>query len=200
MLAKMILGLLRGGGHLHGYGLWKAYSQRSGRMIQNGKFYAALKDLAKCGFIRAVATGRDDPRRAPYEITPAGRAAFDRWVIAFNNTAAPIEDEISARALFVFDLPPEVAEPFFLAADDEISGHWKRTEHERDRMLSRPGVADRERLVQGLLLTRALGRTSADLTWLREARAAYKQLPATAHAAAAPPSPPLRGRSPARAR
>lgn len=176
MLRYMILGLLRGGELIHGYALWKAYERRSGRVIQNGKFYRALKSLAEARLIRPMAPPDSDPRRTPYEITATGRAAFDRWVTAFDAVGNSTEDEISSRALFVFELPGEVAAEFFIGVEDVLSARWKRLEYERERTLSRPGISDRDRSAQSLLLARSLERTSADLTWLREARDLYKQL------------------------
>jgi hypothetical protein len=96
------------------------------------------------------------------------------------------DDAVASRALFVFELPPEVAVPFFTCVEDVLSARWKRVEHERERVLSRPGVGERERSVRALLLSRNLERTSADLAWLREARALYTQFhaPPTARVAA----------------
>ena len=201
MLRYMVLGLLRRGERTHGYALWKAYERRSGHRIQNGKFYRALKGLVDAGFIQPLATLDGDPRRSPYEITALGSRAFDDWVIAFEAEREPGEDEISARALFILELAPPVADAFFAGAQDVLSARWKRLEHDRERVLSRPGISDRERAVQSLLLARNLERASADLTWLSEARATYTQLqvPAAAPALAPAGAPPARGRA-ARAR
>ena len=176
MLRYLILGLLRGGERVHGYGLWKSYERRSGRLIQNGKFYRALKGLTAANLIRPLAHTDDDPRRTPYEITMLGRTAFDDWVVAFDSIGNAGEDEISSRALFIFELPPNVAGAFFAGVEDVLSARWKRLEYERERTLSRPGINDRDRFAQSLLLARSLERTSADLSWVREARTTYERL------------------------
>lgn len=195
MLRYMILGLLRGDERIHGYALWKAYERRSGHVVQNGKFYRTLKSLADGGLIRPMAPPDSDPRRTPYEITTAGSAAFDQWIVAFDGGHGPTEDEISSRALFVLELPADVARPFFLGVEDVLSARWKRIEHERERMLSRPGISDRDRLVQSLLLTRNLERASADLSWLREARAAYTQFHGAHPSVGSALAPPARRRA-----
>jgi DNA-binding PadR family transcriptional regulator len=135
-----------------------------------------LKGLAAAGFIRPTVHAEDDPRRTPYEITSAGRAAFDQWFVSLDGIATGSGDDIASRALFVFELPPEVVSDFFTSVEDVLSAWWKRLEYERERTLSRPDINERDRSVQSLLLARNLERTSADLTWLREARATYQRL------------------------
>ena len=185
MLRYMVLGLLRQGDRVHGYALWKLFERRSRRTVQSGKFYRALKSLAENGLIRPLAPPEGDPRRTPYEITPAGGAAFDRWVVELGDIDCGSEDEISSRGLFALQFPPEVAAEFFLGLEDLLSARWKRLEHERERTLSRPGIAEVERCVQSLLLVRSLERTSADLKWLRETRDTFSQIHGSALAQAA---------------
>lgn len=200
MLRYMILGLLRRGECVHGYALWKAYERRSGQIIQNGKFYRTLKGLAHAGYIRPMERPESDPRRTSYELTPAGSAAFDEWVISSELLTSTAEDPISSRALFLFELSPDVASAFFLGLEDVLSARWKRLEYDRERVLSRPGIAERERSVQSLLLTRHLERTSADLSWLREARSRYEQLHVAPAVAASPRPGAARARPESRAR
>jgi DNA-binding PadR family transcriptional regulator len=166
-------GLVAGGG-IHGYALWKAYERHWGRVVQNGKFYRLLRELADAGLIRALPAG-DDPRQRPYEITPAGREAFDAWLMRFE-PSEPAPDDVAARAPFVLGLPGEAAEAFFAAAADVLGARWKRFEHERDRARARPGVADRDRAAQALILNRNLQHASADLAWLFEMRDADRAL------------------------
>lgn len=180
MLRYTILGLLRQGERIHGYALWKAYERRSGHRIQNGKFYRALKTLAEAGLIKTMTDPDVDPRRTPYVITAAGIVEFDKWILTFAALDVFPEDPISARALFVFELPQGAAEAFFAGLEDVLSARWKRLEYDRERALSRTGIHEGERSVRSLLLMRDLERTSADLIWLREARRSYASLhPAT---------------------
>lgn len=176
MLRYIVLGLLRRGERIHGYALWKLYERRSRRTVQSGKFYRALKSLAEHGLIRPLAPPEGDPRRTPYEITPAGRSAFDCWVVAVDELDSASEDGISSRGLFALEFSPEVAAAFFAGLEDLLSARWKRLEHERERTLSRPGIAEVERQTQSLLLVRKLERTSADLKWLHETRDLFSQL------------------------
>jgi DNA-binding PadR family transcriptional regulator len=196
MLRYRVLGLLRDGKRLHGYALWKAYQRRCGDFIQNGRFYRALKGLADGGLIRALAPSDDDPRRTPYEITASGIAAFDDWMVDVEQLGERPEDELSSRAWFILELPHEVGQTFFLAAEDFLTARLKRLEHERERTLSRPGLSERDRAVQAILLARELERAAADHTWLRAAGDAYQRFqPAPPVAAPIEVAAPVRGRA-----
>jgi DNA-binding PadR family transcriptional regulator len=173
VIGFMILGLLRGGGRLHGYALWRAYEQRSGQRIHSGKFYRTLKSLAEARRIRlSTLPGADHPRRL-YELTPIGAQAFDDWVLAFDAGRHASADEISARAPFVFELPAPVAASFLGVAGHALGARLKRLEHERERVLSRPGLGDRDRTIAAALLARNLAHAAADLEWLSEMRSSF---------------------------
>ena len=103
MFRYMVLGLLRNGEKLHGYALMKEYRTRSGLQMSTGNFYRELQRLGAEGLVREVINPEGaDPRRAPYEITEAGAAAFDAWLTGPNATAlGQYDDELSTRALFV---------------------------------------------------------------------------------------------------
>ncbi len=189
MLRFMVLGLLRYGERLHGYALWKAYERRSGQGIQNGTFYRVLKSLVESGLIRPSAEPGTDPRRMPYEITAAGSAAFDNWMLTLDVLDGFGEDPISTRAQFLFQMPHAVAQPFLVALADVLSARWRRIEYDRDRVRTRRGITDEERSIRSLLLTRNLDRTSADLTWLRQAGETYALLCGTTKSTAATGAP-----------
>jgi DNA-binding PadR family transcriptional regulator len=175
----LVLGLLRHGEHLHGYALWKAFEGRFGRRIQNGKFYRLLKNMAEGGWIRALARSAGDARRTSYEITPAGCAEFDDWLADVDELDPTADDPVSARVGFAFELAPAAGAAFFAAIENVLSARWKRLEHERDRVLARRHGDARAQAVQTLFLTRNLEHASTDLSWVREARAAYDRLTAT---------------------
>lgn len=184
----LVLGLLRDGEHLHGYALWKAFEGRFGRRIQNGKFYRLLKSMAEVGWIRALARSPADTRRTRYEITAAGSAEFDDWLVDVDELDPTGDDAVSARVGFAFALDPAAAAAFFAAMENVISGRWKRLEHERDRALARRHVDGYAQTMQVLFLTRSLEHASTDLSWLREARAVCERLhaPVAPHIAAVP--------------
>ena len=103
MFRFLILGLLRGGARLHGYGLVKAYRERSGVDVSTGNFYRELQRLVLDGLIRSASNPPGaDARRTPYEITDVGISLFDEWFTTRDAGAASLsEDDLSARALFV---------------------------------------------------------------------------------------------------
>src|SRR2546428_12620361 len=58
----------------------KEYRQQSGIEISIGNVYRELQRLAAGGLVRAAANPPGaDPRRGPYENTPAGSAAVVEW-------------------------------------------------------------------------------------------------------------------------
>jgi DNA-binding PadR family transcriptional regulator len=182
----LVLGLLRDGKHLHGYALWKAIERRFGRRIQNGKFYHLLRTMADDGWIRA-AHSPTETRCTPYEITPAGSAEFDAWLVDVDELDPAGDDAVSARAGFAFELAPASGVTFFAAMENVLSARWKRLEHERERALARRHADGREAM-RALLLRRSSEHALTDLNWLREARAVAERLdaPVAPRIAAAP--------------
>src|SRR5437899_4488561 len=110
MLRYLILGLLRGGSARYGYALMKEYRQQSGIEISIGNVYRELQRLAADGLVRPSANPPGvDPRRVPYEITPAGLTAFQRWLST--PTAGPVAEcgtAFAFRALFLGQEDPAV--------------------------------------------------------------------------------------------
>jgi len=177
---QLVLGLLRDGQRLHGYALWKAVEERSGRRIQNGKFYCLLKTMADIGWIRA-ARSPTDTRCMPYEITPAGSAEFDDWLVDVGEVDPAGDDAVSARVGFAFELAPAAGAACFATLENVLSARWKRLAHERERALARRHTDGREAM-RALFLRRRLDHALTDLNWLREARAVAERL----HAPVAP--------------
>ena len=189
MFRYLVLGLLRDGRPQHGYGLAKLYRDRTGIQLNTGNFYRELQKLAEAGLVRPV-TNPDgsDPRRAPFEITAHGVAAFDTWLRA-PAKARPegYEDELSCRALFLADVPPPMAA--------EILERWQEAYWISGKILERA----REAAVTGatgngygahlaLLLARRLKHLAADLEFLEELRAVEERLGAGAPPASKMPA------------
>jgi DNA-binding PadR family transcriptional regulator len=174
----LVLGLLRDGKARHGYGLMKAYKERSGVVIGTGSFYRALQSLVADGLVRKTAnpTG-DDPRRTPHAITTAGVAAFDAWIRA--NDAGAISrhyDELFNRVLFLGETEAALAR--------SIIDQWQEVLCARGRSLERAREAALARAKRGgtttfaalpLLLARCGKHVAADWVFLKALRVAYDE-------------------------
>ena len=177
MFRYVVLGLLRGGIRLHGYALMKRYRQRTGLQINTGSFYRELQRLVTEGSIESVAPGLDaDPRRAPYAITDAGRAAFDAWF------AAPMqlgphtsgEDQLAARILFLADASPDVAARVLAAWQDALWHRAKDIDRARETALTEPDPASGFDVLRHLL-ARRLRHIAADIELIDELRRTYER-------------------------
>src|SRR5262245_47905197 len=103
MLRYLILGLLRNGDVLHGYGLMKVYRDGTGADMSVANVYRELQQLVALGWVRTAPNPPGaDRRRAPYGITRSGAAAFDAWIGTPNDpTARRCPAELSLRAFLV---------------------------------------------------------------------------------------------------
>ncbi len=177
MFRYIVLGLLRNGERLHGYALMKAYRARSGTQISTGNFYRELQRLAGVGLVRPV-TNPDgaDPRRAPYEITEAGAAAFDAWLSGPNESPlGQYDDELSARALFVVGAEPAVTRKVLDGWQEELWMRGKMIERARETAARYDGTVPAPPSTLTLLLARRLKHVAADLEFIEELRAAYEE-------------------------
>ena len=165
MLRFHILGLLRTGEACHGYALMKEYSRRTGRDYGGaGNFYRQLADLAEMGFVRPSRKILGaDPRRTPYEITPAGIEAFDDW---FEETPRePLGRDVirMARAMFAVDMEPHLAARVLARWQSDLADQARGLE----RALVRAKKRERDdRDVRSLLIERDLARVASDLAFL----------------------------------
>jgi DNA-binding PadR family transcriptional regulator len=171
MFRYLVLGLLRGGESFHGYALMKAYRQRSGLQLSTGYFYRELQRLVGEGFVRTVSNPADaDPRRAPYEITDAGAAAFDAWLAGPTGSGfGRYDDELSARAMLIGTTDPDRAAALIESWKEEL---WVRSKvQERARracMTANEGAARNIFNPIQLLIARTLKHIAADLEFLDE--------------------------------
>lgn len=174
MFRYVILGLLRDGASRHGYGLMKAYRERAGIQVSTGNFYRELQRLVAEGFVcTAPRLEAADARQAPYAITSAGAALFDRWFVDANETATAwnCEDQLSARILFFGEVPPEAASKVLRKWQDDLWVRAKVLERARDAVLaasSKVGASVFPAL--SLLLDRRMKHVASDLAFLEDVR------------------------------
>jgi DNA-binding PadR family transcriptional regulator len=106
MFRYQLLGILRGCDG-HGYALAKEYEHRTGRRISAGNVYRELQRLVAEGLVRQRPKARgEDPRRASYEVTENGLAAFDQWFAQIPRATTPGDSELASRALFFAEVEP----------------------------------------------------------------------------------------------
>ena len=169
MFRYLVLGLLRDGRAYHGYALMKAYRERSGVSISTGNFYRELQRLVGEGLVQtAPVEPGEDVRRAPYQITELGLAAFESWVLTPPTHIGSYDDELSSRAVFIGDIDPALALRLLDRWREAIWMHGKALERDRESSVlnARPGIFD----ARSLLLARRLKHVAADLEFIEEIR------------------------------
>jgi DNA-binding PadR family transcriptional regulator len=179
----VVLGLLRDGQPRHGYAVAKEYSRRSGLAMNTGSFYRELQRLAAEGLVRAVTNPPEaDGRRAPYAITPAGKALFETWLSSTRDAWSPgYEDALSSRALFLGEAELPVIRGVLDRWSEALWSLVKSIEREREAVLHRTAqpqpVAPSPTLA--LLQARRLRHLAVELEFVDEFRAVHEQIAAT---------------------
>ena len=186
MLRYVLLALMSNGQPVHGYALMKAYEERSGIRLSIGNIYRELQRLAAGGLVRAAANPPGaDPRRVPYEITPAGSAAFAEWLST--PTAGPVTEcggAFAFRALFLGQEDPAVGRRLITRWHDDLTI--------RRNAIQRKSESPRVSPAARTLLTRRLRHIAADLDFVGELSSAYEDWAATSKTTS-PRSPSRRG-------
>ena len=179
MFRYLVLGLLRGGSARHGYALMKEYRERAGIQVSTGNFYRELARLVAEGLVQTASRSPGtDPRRAPYEITPAGVAAFDAWLHEpLGPLIAAQDDGLSARAVFLADVAPDAVAGVLDRWQEELWLKGKMLERAREDALKAAGGDGRAVSALPLLLARRLRHIAADLEFLDEFRATVARSP-----------------------
>ena len=157
MLRYVLLALIAESGPLHGYALMKAFAARSGVRLSIGNIYRELQRLREAGHIRAVENPADaDPRRAPYAITDAGKAAVASWCLlpAESFLRDPV-DPLYCRLALLADA--EASHSLSFLDDLEATLAQQRRSAER-----RQQIAGNEPILQ-ILLGRRSRRLAADI-------------------------------------
>ena len=177
MIRYVVLGLLRGGTAHHGYALMKEYRGRSGSHVVGGRFYREIRRLAREGLVRPTTNSPGaDPRRVPYEITPAGAAEFDSWLANVGVADAHLDDELCARAALLRDAPPVLVDGALRRWHEELWMRGARIEDEQQRALAEHGAEQAAAFdPRPLVLSHRVKRAAGDVEFLEELLAAYKK-------------------------
>jgi len=185
-MRHMILGLLRHHGARHGYALMKEIRARTGVQVSIGNVYRELARLAREGLVRSTPNPPEvDPRRAPYEITAAGIAAFEAWLSATPaRTQAPLHDEFSARALFLGQAEPAVGRKLIARWREELGLQGKTLERARDVAATPDRARDASLALLPFFLRRRLRHVAVDIEFVGELDSAHERW-AAAHTHAA---------------
>jgi|SRR5205809_1291719 len=163
----------------------KAVQARIGLNVSIGNVYRELARLAHEGLVRSTPNPAGaDPRRAPYEITPAGVAAFDAWLSAVPTKAlTPHHDEFCARAFFLGQAQPAVGRRIIERWKDELAMHGKTLERAREAAASPNRGADGSPIaVLPFFLGRWLKHVEVDLEFIEELRTAHELWAEAGHA------------------
>jgi len=191
MMRHMILGLLRHHGARHGYALMKEIRARTGVQVSIGNMYRELARLTREGLARSTPNPPEaDPRRAPYEITAAGIAAFEAWLSTTpTKTQAPFHDEFSARAFFLGQAEPAVGRKIIERWKEELGLQGKTLERAHDVAATPDRARDGFPLVLlPFFLRRRLRHVAVDLEFVDELESAHEQW-AAAHSQPSEPRP-----------
>ncbi|HSV56884.1 MAG TPA: PadR family transcriptional regulator, partial [Magnetospirillaceae bacterium] len=157
-----VLGLLHDR-PLHGYELYRVYSDRSGLRaawrVKRSRLYAILARLGRAGLVEMEVLGQPShPPRKVYRLTPAGREALRSWMTDPVSDSRAFRVDFPAKLFFAsrLDLP---AARRLVAEQAEVCGRWLR-----DREAASGGTDGFEALV----LRFRSGQLRAMEAWLGE--------------------------------
>lgn len=177
MFRYVVLGLLSDDVPRHRYALMKAYRARVGVKLNTGSFYRELQRLVASGLVGNVARSAEgDRRQAPYRITEAGLATFNAWFAdpGIGGVGVSQEDQLSARVMFLADVPPEAGRRVIAHWQDDL---WMGTKLlERAHDAAQAQETDRSSFpILPMVVARRLRRVTADVAFLDELRVAYER-------------------------
>lgn len=171
----ILLGLLRGCGPQHGYGLMKALERRSGLRVSSGNFYRELRRLVVEGLVTSVARAdrKGEPRGMVYAISDAGIGLFDEWFAVAPVLTGRGPDDLSARTLFFGDADE--------GAVTRLLEAWERDIWFQNKLLERGRIAalaiakPNEFAILPLLLSRQVRHLALDVEFLAQVRGALRE-------------------------
>src|SRR5262245_2423590 len=175
MIRYLILGLLYDGGARHGYALRKEYERGASVAISVGNVYRELQRAHELGWIRTTPNAPGtDPRRVLYEITAAGRAIFDQWLLSpCGADGEHHQDALSLRAFLIvrtgFPVPPRVLDRL----QEGLSRRRLILQRTTDEVLApRGNRIRRESPLLASFLVRRMKHLAADLEFVADLRTA----------------------------
>jgi DNA-binding PadR family transcriptional regulator len=171
----IVLGLLRGCGPQHGYGLMKAFERRSGLKVSSGNFYRELRRLVLEGLVTAGSRGdrKGEERRLAYTISAAGMATFDEWFSLAPTLTGRGPDDLSARTLFFGDSNKAAVARLLEAWERDLWFQSKLLERGRVAAAATAGVD--EFAILPLLLSREVRHLTLDVEFLHQVRTAFDE-------------------------
>ncbi|GIW42366.1 MAG: hypothetical protein KatS3mg076_2943 [Candidatus Binatia bacterium] len=177
MFRYTLLGLLRALGPQHGYALIREYAKRSGLEPSSGNFYRELQRLSAEKLVRPLGRRSDgDPRRLPYEITPEGEAELEHWLAHYPNFSSVYDDDMTIRVLLMPELSREVVDRIIERWHDELWVNGKLIERDYENsLLARKNTATEGFDPLPLLSSRRRKHIAADMEFVEELKAAYRE-------------------------
>lgn len=160
----------------HGYSLWRRFEDGVGKVweLNVGQVYGTLPVLQKSGFVRVFEVGEDpesgaSASRRPFEITPKGRQALNRWARRTATSVEPTRDAMLVLLLVLAETYPDIALRQITAKERTYRQHLVRLRKRQRRVIaSTPKSASI--MVPMLALDFAILRAKAYLTWLERCR------------------------------
>lgn len=169
--AHALLGLLAAGAR-HGYELKREHDARLPmvRPLAFGQVYATLGRLVRDGLIVELGQERvGGPDRTAYELTAAGRAALDGWLLAVEPPGQYINSALFQKVVIAVLVAGEDAARQYLAA--QRAAHSQRL-RELTAAKTDPGAS----LTDVLSADYAIGHLSTDLRWIETTIARVAEL------------------------
>lgn len=163
----ILLGLIAIG-PVHGYDLHKQMGNLDGLSsiwhVKQSQMYALLDKLEQMGYLQsATVPGTAYARRKQYQITSAGRHAFENWTISPVTHAREMRQDFLARLYFARQAGPTVLQPLLEAQVTECRCWQASIRQSLDRLA---GSDAYQRIVDGY----RLNQIDAMLDWLEQCR------------------------------
>ena len=187
MVRYIVLGLLRRGTAHHGYALLKEYRRRSGSHLIGGRLYGEIQRLVREGLVRPTTKAPgSDARRVPYEITPAGAAEFDSWLVSVGVAGGRLDDELYALVAILGEAPPPSVSAALRRWHEELCIRGAQIEQAQQATAKERSDHPTALDPLQLILDHRLRRAAADVELIEKLRDAYEK---SAGLPSLPPSP-----------
>ena len=168
-LEMVVLGVIGKFGPMTAYAVRKHFAESPTTRFSSsaGSIYPVVERLERERLVRARASSRGDQLRTLHAITPAGRRALRRWLVADlpDDAIEAPPDPIRTRLYFLESLPRDHQRGFLDRAIERLEGEV--------RELGRyAGQAPADQVLSRLASDGMTAVARARLRWLRRVRAA----------------------------